>query len=292
MDPYLSEALDRAGRLGRRAPWVLAASFAAIAVIAVVDQLTGTRVSLAAIYAVPVGVLAWYFGRPGGHGGALLAASAELSADLLAPIRDPIALTVWNAGTVLVLCWIVAEVLTRLHFALDSERNLARTDALTGIANGRQMREVVEVELERVTRYGGVFTLAFLDLDHFKGVNDTLGHQTGDRLLREIAGAMVSRLRRVDVVARFGGDEFVLLLPETDAEAARTVLDSVRGAIRTVAEPYGDSVRASVGAVTYLEPPASVDDVLRRADAAMYEAKAEGRDRVVSVVVPVEEAAP
>lgn len=281
----MTEALDRAGRLGRRAPWVLAGALLAVALIAVLDNVTGTRISLAAVYVLPVGVLAWNFGRPGGHGSALLAAFAEFAADRYSNAGDPAYLTAWNFGSVLVLCWIVAEVLTRLHFALDSEREIARTDALTGVANGRQLREVAEVELERVTRYGGVFTLAFLDLDHFKTVNDSLGHQAGDRLLRDIARAMTVRLRRVDVIARFGGDEFVILLPETDAASAAIVLENVRAAIARVGSAYGGAVRASIGAVTFLEAPDTVDEILRRADSAMYVAKAAGRDRVVSITM-------
>lgn len=286
MDPYLKEALTGAGRVGKRAPLVLLGSLAAILLIALFDQLTGTRVSLAALYVLPVGVLSWSFGRPGGHGSALVAAAAELVADTWSPVGDSTALVAWNAGSVLVLCWIVAEVLTRLRRSLDEQRELARTDHLTGVANGRQFREAAEVEMERVGRYGGIFTVAFLDVDNFKEVNDSLGHDAGDRLIREIAQTLTSRLRRVDLVARFGGDEFVMLLPETDREEAGAALEKIRGSIRALADFYGPSVGASIGAVTFLEPPDSIDEMLRRADDAMYSAKDAGRDRVVSVTVP------
>src|SRR5450759_1459678 len=250
VDPYLKEALHGPRRLGRRAPLVFLGSLPAILLIALVDQLTGTRVSLIALYVIPVGLLSWSFGRPGGHGAALVAAVAGLVADLLTPAGDTTALIAWNAGSVLMLSWIVAEVLARLHRALDEQRDLARTDSLTGVANGRQFREAAEVEMERVTRYGGTFTVAFLDVDHFKEVNETLGHDAGDRLLSEIAHALTSRLRRVDLVARFGGDEFVVLLPETDREAACVALENVRESIGQLARDYGGGVRASIGSVT------------------------------------------
>jgi diguanylate cyclase (GGDEF)-like protein len=273
MDTYLKDTLTGTGRQRRRATYVLLGSLASILLIALFDQLTGTRVSFVALYVIPVGLLSWNFGRPGGHGSALVAAAAELAADTWTPMGDPAALIAWNAGSVLVLSWIVAEVLTRLHRALDEQRELARTDSLTGVANGRQFREAAEVEIERVTRYGGTFTVAFLDVDHFKEVNDMLGHGTGDQLLREIAQELTSRLRRVDLVARFGGDEFIMLLPETDREAARVALEKVRESIGELARGYGIRARASIGSVTFLKPPASVDEMLRRADAAMYSAK-------------------
>jgi diguanylate cyclase (GGDEF)-like protein len=284
--PYLTEAAHGAGRLRRRTPFVLLGCLVAILLIAFLDQLPGTQFTLVALYVLPVGLLSWSFGRPGGHSAALVAAVAELVANLLNPAGDTTSLIAWNAGSVLVLSWIVAEVLAQLHRALDEQRDLARTDSLTGVANGRQFREAAEVEMDRVTRYGGIFTVAFLDVDNFKEVNDTRGHAAGDRLLREIAETLVSRLRRVDLVARFGGDEFVMLLPETDREAACVALEKVRESIGQLARDYGAGVQASIGSVTFLEPPESVDEMLRRADAAMYTAKYAGRDRVVAVTVP------
>jgi diguanylate cyclase (GGDEF)-like protein len=286
VDPHLNVPVRATGRQRLRQALILLGSLHAILLIAAFDQITGTQVSLAALYIVPVGLLAWEFGRPGGHGGALLAATAQLVADFTTPVGDTPALIAWNAGSVLVLSWIVAEVLTRLRRALEEQRELARTDALTGVANGRQFREAAEVEMERAARYGGTFTVAFLDIDHFKEVNDTLGHDAGDRLLRDIAQVLESRLRRVDLVARFGGDEFVMLLPETDQESARVALEKVRESIGELATYYGAGVGASIGSVTFLEPPKTIDEMLRRADDAMYAAKDAGRDRVVAVTVP------
>lgn len=193
----------------------------------------------------------------------------------------------WNAASVLLLYWVVAEVLTRLHRALDAEREIARTDALTGGDEaGRSFSEQAAVELERVSRYGGVFSVAYLDLDHFKIVNDTMGHDAGDRLLRDVARSLESRRRRTDIVARLGGDEFVLFMPETDAAAAAAAVAHAREALSGLTEAYGAGIRASIGTVTFLAPPASVDEMLREADTAMYAAKYSGRDRVIAVSVP------
>lgn len=98
---------------------------------------------------------------------------------------------------------------------------------LTGVANTRAFKELAATELERARRYGRTFTLATLDLDNFKAVNDTLGHATGDRLIHDVGQAIRHRLRRVDIVARIGGDEFVVVLPETGAAAAAIALAHV-----------------------------------------------------------------
>jgi diguanylate cyclase (GGDEF)-like protein len=255
--------------------------------IAGLDWLTGTAFSLTALYLAPVALLSWSLGRHAGRAAALGAGAAELLAHVVA--RAPAAATlaaVWNAGSVLVLSWVVVEVLTRLHGSLDVERELARTDALTGAANSRSLAEAMELELERATRYGGVFSVAYLDVDRFKAVNDSLGHEAGDRLLRDVARAMRERLRQVDTVARIGGDEFVVLLPSTDERAARTALDAVRTALAALTDAYSPGITVSIGAVTFAEPPGSVDEVLRVADSAMYRAKYAGRDRIVSLTLP------
>jgi len=156
---------------------------------------------------------------------------------------------------------------------------------LTGVANTRAFKELAEAELERARRYGRTFTLASLDLDHFKSVNDTLGHAAGDRLIHDVGQAIRRRLRRVDIVARIGGDEFVVLLPETNAAAAAVALYHIREALQSVADGYGPEVTASFGAVTFVSPPASVEEMLQLADVAMYQAKNAGRDRIESMTI-------
>jgi diguanylate cyclase (GGDEF)-like protein len=283
----VTEALARPKDTLARAALLALLAAGAIVGIAVLDWLTGTELSLTALYLVPVALLSWFLGRAGGRAAAVVAGVSELVADAAAhgPAGHLLA-TGWNAGSVLVLSWVVAEVLTRLHESLDVERELARTDALTGAANSRSFAEAMELELERVARYGGVFSVAYLDLDRFKLVNDTLGHDAGDRLLRDVARAIGTRLRHIDTVARIGGDEFVVLLPATDESAACAALDAVRQALAGLTDVYGPGVKVSIGAVTFAEPPGSVDEALRVADSAMYRAKYAGRDRIVSLTLP------
>lgn len=170
----------------------------------------------------------------------------------------------------------------------DKERYefLARTDPLTGCANRRTLLEKLHSEIERARRYGLALSVLMIDLDHFKRVNDTRGHLTGDDVLRQVAQLLRSVMRSVDVVARYGGEEFVVVLPETAAPGALSFAERV---CEQVADhdfaAGGDplSVTVSVGAAT-TDSGAEVDadDLLARADAALYRAKRDGRNLVRS----------
>jgi len=261
---------------------------ATVAVVAYLDNISGAEVSIAALYLLPVSVIAWYIGRTGGHVAVAVAGVAQILADVLEVPSLPPVVIAWDAITVVVMSLVVVEVLSRLHAAFDAEHDLARTDSLSGLPNARSFDEFATIELERSRRYKRTFTLAVLDLDHFKEVNDTLGHAMGDRLIKDVATALRSNLRRVDVVARLGGDEFTLLLPETDAMQAVVALSHIRRAMRDLTANYGSEVKASIGAVTFTTAPETVGDMVRLADTAMYRAKAAGRDRIEAITLPDE----
>jgi diguanylate cyclase (GGDEF)-like protein/PAS domain S-box-containing protein len=166
-------------------------------------------------------------------------------------------------------------------------RTLATTDGLTGIFNRRHFLELAETELERAERYGHATSLAMVDIDHFKRINDELGHATGDAALRALTATLRKELRSMDVVARLGGEEFALLLPETPLRAALSTAERVRRAVagRSYAEhglPAERRVTVSVG-VAERQPHESLAALLERADAGLYRAKSSGRDRVVAV---------
>ncbi|HZB44952.1 MAG TPA: diguanylate cyclase [Pyrinomonadaceae bacterium] len=156
---------------------------------------------------------------------------------------------------------------------LEKERMLARTDELTGIANKRAFHEAVSAEIRRSARYRHPFTVAFLDVDDFKRVNDQHGHGVGDSILRTISGSIKASLRAADVVARLGGDEFAILLPETGKEAAQAALRNVQDNLAVAMHERGIPVTLSVGAVTCLNPKCEVDELIGVADSQMYAAK-------------------
>jgi diguanylate cyclase (GGDEF)-like protein len=159
----------------------------------------------------------------------------------------------------------------------------ASQDPLTGLKNRRRFEEDLRAELARSHRYGIAGALLMLDLDHFKQVNDTLGHPAGDRVLAEIAGVLRGRARETDVLARIGGDEFAIVLPRCELDEAEEVAGEIAKAIRErmSAEQEVPRITASIGIAPFGSGRRlSYESVLGRADAAMYEAKGSGRDRV------------
>lgn len=176
--------------------------------------------------------------------------------------------------------------ITELRAAQRQLQWLADTDALTGALNRRRFLEVAGEELERIARYGRPGSVVLFDLDHFKVVNDTWGHAAGDDALRAFAEVVEVESRALDAFARWGGEEFVALLPETSIEDAIVFADRVRK--RLEVEPLqcrAGSVPLTVSAgVTDLRADEGIEPAVKRADAALYEAKAAGRNRTVALL--------
>ena len=179
----------------------------------------------------------------------------------------------------------LSESETRLKSLLAREHELARIDPLTTVPNRRAFYEALDKERVRSLRYHRPFTIAYVDIDNFKKVNDTLGHAVGDDLLLQVAASLSSNLRLSDYVGRLGGDEFAILLPETDATAAKVVLRKLRLRLLEEMKAHSWQVTFSIGAATFLDPPDSLDLIIRMADETMYAIKAHGKDNVsVSLV--------
>jgi diguanylate cyclase (GGDEF)-like protein len=173
----------------------------------------------------------------------------------------------------------------RREFRAREEINeLAEHDWLTGIYNRRRFMELGEAELARFLRYGRSFTVIMIDLDHFKKVNDSYGHQVGDKVLKESVNVMSAGLRSVDIMGRLGGEEFAVVMPETDLDDGRAAgqrLQTAVGGLEVMTD-HGDKVKitVSIGVAEAAKDDGSLDKVIRRADIAMYKAKELGRNRV------------
>lgn len=158
-------------------------------------------------------------------------------------------------------------------------QQLAATDTLTGLRNRRAVSAFAELEIKRAERYGGSLSMAMFDIDHFKRINDTFGHLAGDEVLILVAKLIGERIRASEVLGRWGGEEFILILPQTDMENAVHLAGELRTLMQAYAFPQVGTVTASFG-VTQFSPGDSMDSMLHRADIALYRAKANGRNRV------------
>jgi diguanylate cyclase (GGDEF)-like protein len=200
------------------------------------------------------------------------------SAEAVADLMDASTVQTFYLGSyvVVVLLLTIAAVLMATDRVRTELEHIASHDALTGTLNRRAILEFCADEHERSLRYGQPFSLMMIDLDHFKAINDTYGHQHGDRVLVHFAKCTRAALRRADRFGRYGGEEFLVLLPNTTVDTARPLTERIRAALAT---GHALDCKASIGVTHWQGPEDALDAMLARADAAMYRAKAQGRDQ-------------
>jgi diguanylate cyclase (GGDEF)-like protein len=256
------------------------ASLAMLGLIGALDHGTGTELRIYPLYVVPVALSAWKMGLGAGMVVSALAVGAWVGSNLLAGLTLPAWIWVFNTTAHATAFCVVVALVVYLQRSRAAERALARTDALTGLLNARAFYEVAAAELDRQRRYPHDVTLAFVDLDNFKSVNDRFGHQAGDMALVTVAGTLRRATRATDILARLGGDEFALLLPETDLEGARQILQRLHAFVGEAMAAQSWPVTCSVGAVTFHVPPGSVDEIVGAADSLMYRVKDSGKSAV------------
>jgi diguanylate cyclase (GGDEF)-like protein len=262
-------------------PFLFVIGLAFILLFGAVDYFTGYEISLSIFYSLPISLVAWFVGRRWGIVLSAIGAATWLWVDVIVghEYSHPL-IAFWNAAVRLGYFVIITYTLAALKEALDREKKLARTDSLTGIANAKYFYELANSEIYRSHRYDRPVTLAYLDLDDFKKVNDSFGHSEGDKLLCLVAMTIRKSLRFSDIVARLGGDEFAVLLPETGFEQGKTVMEGLRKilleALRT--HNHGSALTLSIGAITCEGCQFTVDELIKKADALMYSAKSQGKN--------------
>lgn len=249
-----------------------------------IGRLRNTTAILVVVLLLVVGVLAYGLGllivRPVSR---LTQAAGHVAAgdlDVVVPVVGG------GGGELAYLTEVFNTMVQRLRQARDELEQLSITDALTGLVNRRRLIAQMEVEIERSRRHERRFCVLILDVDHFKRFNDRHGHLAGDDVLKGVAARLKDVVRNVDTVARFGGEEFVVMLPEEEASEALVIAERIRA--RVAAEPFStgdqgtESVTVSVGVAEFPTSGENLEALLAAADAALYRAKRGGRDRVAS----------
>lgn len=183
------------------------------------------------------------------------------------------------------------KLIVALEQAMRRLEELAMTDSLTGVRNRRCFMQAAALEFERATRHDRPMAIVLIDVDHFKRINDRHGHQSGDQSLIEIARACQQTLRKTDLLARFGGEEFIVLLPETGQREAVQLAERMRSAVSSDVRLPGSvrpgEVTISLGAVALSRSTPTLDVLIQAADQALYDAKRAGRDRVHTMPAPI-----
>lgn len=264
--------------------WLMAV--AGIAAIAGIDYATGVELRVYPLYFAPISLVAWHQGKKGAILAALLCTVVWFGSNYLAGKRySTSAILVANTGAQAVAFLFVGVLIATLTAALERERGLSRTDALTGLLNMRAFYDEAGAILSLCRRKGRPVTLAYVDLDNFKAINDTFGHQSGDTVLRRVAVALRDSTRPSDLSARLGGDEFALLLADTDAPGAAVVLERLRLALVDAIGEDSVPVTCSIGAATFVAVSEKLEVLVRAADAQMYTAKARGKNQTILEIV-------
>ncbi|MDX1976325.1 MAG: GGDEF domain-containing protein [Pseudanabaenaceae cyanobacterium bins.68] len=245
------------------------------------------EIVLSIYYLMPITLVTWFVGRGFGFLFSLGSAATiflinnpeSCSGSTLPFVRH------WNAAVALLLFLIVSATLAELHSALMRENKLSRTDGLTGISNRRDFLDIAKRVVADATRYRQPLTIAYIDVDNFKDLNDNFGHRYGDQVLQAIARELKASLRATDGAGRLGGDEFAILLPRVSYEPAIGVINRVHQSLTQAMKKQQFQVTFSIGVVSFNSPPISVDVLIETADSLMYEAKRKGKDRIEHTVV-------
>ena len=262
------------------------ASLTLVFLFGVADYFNGYELGLSVLYLIPIYISAWYLHAFESLLVAVISSFVWSASNIFAGINYssemiPVANFLIRSG--MFVCF--AVVIRRLRKTLDLEKKFADVDFMTGAGNSHAFFEFAENELNRSKRYEHQFTLAYLDCDNFKLVNDSCGHAEGDNLLRLLTETALKIIRSTDFLARLGGDEFVILFPETDYHTARGALERLRSELGERIVDKGYPVTLSIGAVTFQKLPDSVDEMVRKADELMYRAKKQGKNKLLHELV-------
>ena len=264
-------------------PWFITLISVLVAVIAILDYLTGFRLSFAIFYFVPIALATWYAGERFGVITTFLSFILSASAGLINARGMPEnqLIVLWNGLTPLALFLIIVGLLHKLQARLHLEQRLARTDHLTGCLNAHAFMPLLQFHFDLAARDQQPITLAYVDLDDFKSVNDNYGHDEGDRVLKIVARVWLESCRRTDLVVRLGGDEFCVLFPNTDQRGAASIIAKARQALAAAFLSEHVTITCSIGAITFPAEMLDTKEAIKAADMLMYRAKNQGKNSTV-----------
>lgn len=262
----------------------LALGFGFTVLFGIFDIITPQRYSFIMVYIFPIALTTWFAGQSAGF---LITVFCIAIWAYTNQQSDVMAFS-WNIISTLGIYFIVSIMLTRLRHLWEDETALSRTDQLTGVKNRRAFEEIVEYEILSLQRQNSPFSLAYLDLDNFKEVNDRYGHKKGDELLKAVVVCLRENLRRTDVVARIGGDEFTIFFPATEQSAVKHVMQKLMDQLRSLNERNNWPTTISIGVITCLDSNCDLETTISLADKLMYEVKNSGKNDVNYMTIPLE----
>ena len=274
-------ALDKQTKLF----WVMTGS-GLLCLVGVTDYLTGFEVSFSLFYLIPIALVTWFTTYKLGMVFAVASAIVWLIADIVSgAVYSHQIIYLWNSAVRLGF-FALTVFSFELIKSLEREKSFARMDYVTGTLNARYFHALAQREIDRSSRYRYPFTIAYIDVDNFKMVNDSFGHVTGDKVLYAVADCMQRHLRKTDIVARVGGDEFAILLPEVELNLAKAVISKMHRMLLEEMQKNNWPVTFSMGVLSYTDAPSSVHEMLNMVDKLMYSVKNRGKDNITFASYP------
>jgi len=254
--------------------------------IGAIRYLTGPELALSVIYLIPIFIVTIYVGRWAGIIISITSASSWLAADLmmLHTFSNPL-IPYINETFRLTVFLVITFILSELSNTIERQKELAMIDPLTQIANRRAFIKLSRIEIKRARRFKHPLSVAYIDIDNFKYINDNFGHSVGDNLLSLVAETIKDTTRETDLTARLGGDEFVILMSDTEAESAYLVANKIQKKFLHLMQENEWPVTCSIGLVTFNCSPGSIDDLIKEADNTMYSAKQNGKNMIKHKIV-------
>lgn len=261
--------------------WVII-GFTLIAGLGLLDYVTGHEVSFSLFYLLPISLIVWFTGQKIGIVASIVCAIVWLIADVLSGQHYSHAIIfLWNSAIRFGFFIIVTSLLAALKKTLEHEKVLSRIDRLTGATSGDFFFVLLQAEIKRFQRYKNPFSVAYIDLDNFKTINDQFGHSMGDTVLRSVIDLAKQELRKTDIISRLGGDEFAILFPETDQLSAKAAVSRIHKGLLDEMERSNWPVTFSIGAMTFVDTPSTANELIKLADNLMYQAKNSGKNSIL-----------
>ncbi len=264
---------------------ILLPAFVLLAVVIVADFQTGYELSLSTLYVLLVLPVSWFCGLWWGILFAVLSAAAQFQIRLLLGnnFSEPVYFYISNGNKVFSYL-IIAFLASTAHRLYIRASTAARMDYLTGLVNNLGFYERLTGELARHRRNKYCFSVAYIDCDHFKVINDALGHAEGDRVLAAVGQVLKSNSRKSDIGGRLGGDEFAIIFPETGETQVVTVVDKLRSQLDAAMGAHEWPITFSIGVGVFPIPPDNSDQVIAFADKLMYRVKTAGKNKIIREV--------
>ena len=252
-----------------------------IIVIGFLDFITGVELSFSLFYLLPISIVTWFLGKKLGILFSFFSVIIWQIVNIISGQNiNNYLIASWNFLTYLIIFLMIAFLLDEINNLLYKVQNVGILDVLTGVSTRKRFHRSLNHELFKLKQSKDPFSLVYIDLDHFKKLNDKLGHFKGDLVLKTISKTIQKNIRDIDIIGRLGGNEFAIILRETDEKLAKEIVPKLQQSLLKSMEKNKWLITFSIGVMTYINTPTSTNEAINLAKELMYDVKSSGRNNI------------